>query len=155
MEEENSPFKYSQVEEDFVNSFQYAAHIKVPLRGKETTIHFSVLWEGDVYDITKASAHETPHPQDLMTRGPFIRMETLVEAISKIGDTEYVSDDEEQHKALKNKLRVILKKSSPPLIAHIYDMYSQLVEVRDLEIKKKLEPYIEKTMKEIQGIKPL
>ena len=149
-------FEFSELEENFINAFQYSIDLKVPLSKGETSIKFALLWEGDTYDVVKDSAKETPHAQDMLTRTGFIKRETLVEAIFQIGETKYYSEnDPDENKSLKNKLRVVLSKSSPKLVDYIYQRYYDLTKIRDNFFNEQTAEYQKKFEEEIQNIKPL
>lgn len=140
--------------EELINFAQFSSSFEVPTSKGATQIFMSLLWEGELVEISKKTA-EMSNPSDGLTRGELMKTETLVYAIDKIGEEYFRADDPEENKLLKNKLRMILQKSSPALIEYMWDRYNDLVQVRNKFVSEKTEEFKKKFQEEILKIKPL
>lgn len=149
LDTKKSIFTYAPDILDLINFAQYEAEIVVPTLKEDLTIRFSLLWEGDVFEVYKKSA-DGINPSDMLTRTNYIKLETLVESIQAMGSDIYVDPSMDKHLNLKNKLRSEIKKLSPALVEYIYECYNLLVEKRDADFALKIEPFKKKFQEKLK-----
>ena len=147
-------FNYSPQIEDLINFAQHSAVISAPTNQGELPVYIDILWEGEMLDITKKSA-VVCNVMDEASRSEYIKLETLVYAINRIGDEEYKSEDPDINKGLKDKLRIVLSKSSSLLVDFLYEMYELLLNQRNTLINEKLEDIKKKNLERLMEVNPL
>jgi len=140
--------------EDLINYAQFTKTIELPTESGAQFVTFSLLWESEVSQIQKKSGDYVNNPQDIMSRGSYIKMETLVHSIDKIGEQNFRDIDPETNTLLKNKLRMILGKTSPAIVQYLYDCYIELSLHRDNYVSSKTEEFKKKFQKELNGETP-
>jgi hypothetical protein len=142
--------------EDFISFGKFEIDLEnVPTRRGKVTIKMQLLWESENYEITKNSAKECD-ANDMMTRGAWMKLETLVQSITKIGNVEYTDKDESKNEVLKSRLRMELGQANPRIIQHLYNSYGELVKKRDEWVDEKMIPFQEKLKKKLEkNLKPL
>lgn len=150
----NEIFSVTPELEDFINFAQFEVVFKVPTKEGFKDVSMSLLWEGEEIDIVKESAKNV-HPDDMLSRTEVIKLETLIKAISKIGNESFADFDEDINTNLKNKLRGILKISSPMLINYMFDRYNDLVNKRNEYVEQQTEDLKKNFLSELMDINPL
>lgn len=147
-------FDISPQMEQLINFAQYGVTVYAPTAEGEVSVYLDLLWESEMLEISKRSAIVC-NVADELSRSEFIKLETLVYAISRIGEDVYKDEDEDRHKALKNKLRIRLGNSSPITIDFLYDMYDTLSIHRNEDTQEKLDSLKKKNLETIKQAKPL
>lgn len=150
----NEIFTTSPELEDFVNFAQFSHDFRIPTKKGFMMVSMALLWESEEIEVAKDSAKGI-HPDDMLTRGEIIKMETLVKSISKIGNEVFQDNDDDTNRILKNKLRGILNVSSPKLIDYMMEMYSLLVNKRSEYVDKYTEELKKNSLSELMDINPL
>jgi len=147
-------FDISPQMEELINFAQYGVTIFAPTREGELPIYLDLLWESEMLDISKRSA-VVCNVNDELSRSEFMKLETLVYSISRVGEELYKDEDPDKNKLLKNKLRIRLGQSSPIMIDFLYDMYDSLSVQRNADQATKLDELKKKNLETIQQVKPL
>ena len=151
---ENKVFDVIPEIEDLINFAQFETDIECPTKQGNLNIRMAVLWEGDQYQIFKKSG-EIHNPIDELSRARYMKIETLVQSIQKIGDKEYKSDDRDKNEVLKNELRDILEKSNPYVVLYLYETYVELINHSKVFVDNKIEKIKKKFQERIKNLKPL
>lgn len=147
-------FDISPQIEELINFAQYGAIVYAPTKEGELPFYIELLWEGEMLEISKRSS-VVCNVMDELSRAEFMKLETLVYAISRIGEEEFKDSDPDKNKALKDKLRATLSKSSPILIDFLYEMYDSLSMQRNTQMDEKLNELKKKNLETINKISPL
>lgn len=147
-------FTYSPELEQLTQFAQFEATIQVPTREGLTDVKFLLLWEGELQQIIEDSSKGIDH-SDMLSRTGRIRIETLVRAIVSIGNEKFVSDNKDEEYNLKNKLRSILRVSSPILVKYIYDRYNDLNDRRTQLMEPKFDELKKKFLENLENVQPL
>lgn len=147
-------FDISPQVEELINYAQYGVTIEVPTQSGSTLVSLTLLWESEMLDISKRSA-VVCNVYDEMSRAEFMKIETLVLAINKIGEQVFQDEEDEVNKSLKNNLRMILGKSSPITVDFLYEMYDTLSKQRNLDMNEKVNEIKKKNLKTILKVTPL
>lgn len=141
---------YPQKILDLINFAQLTKPLEIPTEEGGLIVSMSLLWEGELMAIRRRSADYVDNPSDIMSRSDYIKLETLVNAIDKIGDYSFVDQDLDTHKLKKDSLRTLLKKMSSGLVQYMYECYNELVIHRDILIAEKTKDSKKKFMKELE-----
>lgn len=140
--------------EELINFAKFQKDVEIPLEEGLTLIRLSVLWEGEDYEIIKRSG-ELHNPSDMLSRGKWMKVEALVQAITKIGKQEYTNSDKDKNEILKNNLRIYLNTMNPFVVEQIYWFYEQLVNYSQLYVIEKFEPIKKKFQESLKTLVPL
>lgn len=140
--------------EELINFAKFEKDIEVPLEEGLTTIRLSILWEGEDYEIVKRSG-EIHNPADLLSRGKYMKLESLVKAISKIGSQEFTNPDKDKNEVLKNNLRISLNAMNSFVVDEIYWYYETLLKHSQLYVAQKFAPLKKKFQESLMTLIPL
>lgn len=140
--------------EELINFAQFEVDIEIPLENGLTNFRLAMLWEGEDYEIVKKSG-EKHNPLDMLSRGRYMKIETLVYAIKKIGTQEFIFQDLDKNEIAKNNLRVILHKLNPYIIEELWWRYTELLKYVKVYVDEKMEESKKKFQMTIQELKPL
>lgn len=152
---ENKLFDIIPEAEEMLNFAKFEAELEFPGRQGKVKLKISLLDEEEVFELFKKSGEEI-NPQDMMSRSEYMKIETLVKSITRIGTKQYKGDfPEDIQEQLDNELRYILHKSSPAIIQYIYDRYNELYLKRSEYIEKQTEEYKKKFQEKVLKLKPL
>jgi hypothetical protein len=153
---ENKLFEIIPEAEEMLNFAKFEAELEFPGRKGKVKLKISLLDEEEIFDLFKKSGEEI-NPQDMMARSEYMKIETLVKSITKIGTKQYKGEDftDDMIEQLDNELRYILHKSSPAIIQYIYDRYNELYLKRNEYIEKQTEEYKKKFQEKVLKLKPL
>lgn len=144
---------YPEQVEDLINFAQFEKTLEVPTENGAVPISLSLLWEGEIATITRKSADYVTNPADMMSRTNYIKLETLVYSISKIGEMSFrsLTQDPDEEKILRDKLRLVLSKCSPQMVQYLYDCYTSLVAHRDVFVNEATESFKKKFQEGLLG----
>jgi hypothetical protein len=140
--------------EDLINFAKFESDVEVPTKTGFVKVRLSILWEQEEFDIMKRSG-DLYDPADMLTRMRFVKMETLVYAIKKIGEQIFSDKDKNKEEILKNKLRSYLRVSNPHIIDYLYDRYEQLKIKSKEYIDEKTDIFKKKYLEELKTLNPL
>lgn len=140
--------------EELINFSQFEVDIEIPLESGLINFRLAMLWEGEDYEIVKKSG-EKHNPLDMLSRGRYMKIETLVYAIKKIGAQEFTFQDKDKHEIAKNNLRIILYKLNPYIIEELWWRYTELLRYVKVYVDEKMEDSKKKFQMTLQELKPL
>ncbi len=130
---------------DFVNNNKYTVVFDAPGKTQTHRVKMTLLTQGEYNQILKQSG-QLFNPLDSETRGAYLKVEQLVQAIDSIDDQEFIHKDESIKAFLKGQLRRLLENNVSINIDFLYQCFTLLqakqrakAEKSMLELKKKFE----------------